>query len=108
MSEETGQPEQSIEELQKRYTQLNTRKIQAETKLDEAEKQLKQLKSQAKEKYKTDDIDELRKMLDKMKTENEEKRREYQENLDRIESDLNSVDEKFAAATNEDQQGDVE
>ncbi len=94
-----NQEEQNIEELQKRFTDLNTRKIQAETNLENSRKQLELHKEQAREKYGTDNVDELRKQLDDMKAENERKRREYQESLDKIEEDLSKVDEKFASAT---------
>ncbi|QDT31676.1 hypothetical protein [Thalassoglobus polymorphus] len=97
-NEQSEIKEQGIEELQKRYNDLNTRKIQAETNLLNSQKQLETHKSQAREKYGTDDVAELRKQLEEMKAENERKRREYQESLDRIEKDLTQVDEKFADA----------
>lgn len=98
MSDDNTTGEQTIEQLQKRYNDLNTRKIQAETNFKNAEKQLDLLKQQAREKYKTDDIDELRSMLDEMTRENERKRREYQSSLDKIERDLDQVDQAFATA----------
>lgn len=88
---------QTIEELQARYNSLHTRKIQAETKLEDAEKQLEQLKRDARERYGTDDVDQLREMLQKMKDENDAKRRSYQQDLDRLESDLAKVEKDFAA-----------
>lgn len=87
---------QTIEELQQRYSRLNTRKIQAETNLDNARKQLESLKSQARETFGTDDIDELRDKLKEMQSENEQKRQSYQSSLDRIESELKKVDEEYA------------
>lgn len=89
--------EQSIEQLQDRYQALNKRKIQAETHLQNARDQLSQLKKQAQEAYGTDDVDELRKLLAKMKAENETKRQKYQAELDRIEGELATVEHKFAA-----------
>ncbi len=97
-NEQSEVKEQDIEELQKRYSDLSRRKIQAETNLEHSQKQLELHKSQAREKYGTDDVAELRKQLEEMKVENERKRREYQESLDRIEEDLTQVDEKFADA----------
>lgn len=90
--------EQSIEELQQRYEKLNTRKIQAETNLENTQKQLDSLKKDAREKYGTDDVVKLREKLSAMKSENDEKRRNYQAELDRIEGELQSVEKKFAAA----------
>ena len=51
--------EQSIEELQRRYQLLHTKKIQTETQRDGAKSRLDDLKRQAREKYGTDDLDEL-------------------------------------------------
>ena len=48
-------------------------------------KELERLKKDAREKYDTDDLNELRKLLDNMKAENERKRAAYQAELDRIE-----------------------
>lgn len=91
--------EQSIEELQLRYNGLNTRKIQAETNLKNAEKQLDQLKQQAREKYGTDDVEQLREQLTEMRNENDRKRREYQAELDRIDGELTKVDQEYSDAT---------
>ena len=89
---------QSIEELQKRYQKLDKRKTEAEIHLKNATKQLEELKKESREKYGTDDVTKLREKLDTMTSENEEKRRKYQADLDQIESDLADVEEKFAAA----------
>lgn len=93
---ETADP-QSIEELQSRYQKLNTRKIQAETNLVNAKKQLEQLQQEARDKYETDDLVTLRDKLDAMKAANESKRRDYQQQLDRIESELHAVEKRFVA-----------
>ncbi len=93
---ETAEP-QSIEDLQSRYQKLNTRKIQAETNLGNAKKQLEQLQQEARDKYETDDLAALRNKLDAMKAANEKKRRDYQQQLDRIESELHTVEQRFAA-----------
>ena len=69
--------QQSIEELQRRYSALNTRKIQADTHLETARKNLEQLKSEARAAYGTDDVAELQQKLAAMKAENEAQRRKY-------------------------------
>jgi chromosome segregation ATPase len=99
---ETGpnSAKQSIEELQKRYQKLNTRKIQAETNLENAKTQLERLRQDARENYGTDDVAELREKLDAMTAENEEKRSKYQVDLDRIEAELQAVEQTFAASEN--------
>jgi hypothetical protein len=65
--------------------------------LETAQQQLDRLKREAREKYGTDDVAELGKKLDAMRSENEVKRKSYQADLDRIETDLAAVEEKFAA-----------
>lgn len=95
-SEKNGQ--QSIEELRQRYAKLDKKKTEAETELRGAENRLKELQKEAREKYGSDDVAELRQMLDNLKQENETKRANYQTDLDRIESDLSAVEEKFAAS----------
>jgi phage shock protein A len=87
---------QTIEELRKRYEELNEKKITAAANHETARKQLTELKATAKEQWGTDDLEELRKKLKDMEAENERKRREYQGQLDKIEADLKEVDEKFA------------
>ena len=89
---------QSIEELRKRYDDLNTKKITAEANHKNAQKQLDDLKAAAKAQWNTDSLDELRKKLKEMEEENERKRSEYQGQLDKIEADLKDVDQKFIQA----------
>jgi predicted nucleic acid-binding Zn-ribbon protein len=91
-SNETSQ--QGIEELTKRYQDLNTRKIQAQTNLENAKKQLAELKKKAKKEYGTDELDELQKQLEDIRAENEEKRSKYQASLDLIEEKLEEVEKK--------------
>jgi hypothetical protein len=88
--------QQSIEELQQRFAQLNKRKIQAETSLELAKKQLELLRKEAREKYGTDDLAELQKKLDQMQAENETRRASYQQSLEQIEAELAAVEQKFA------------
>lgn len=87
---------QTIEQLQKRYADLNTRKITAEANLINAQKRLSELQKQARETYGTDDISELQSKLEQMTEENESKRRQYQHDLDQIEADLGEVEKKYA------------
>ncbi len=90
--------QQTIEELQKRYQNLRDKKVQAETHLSNAQAQLDDLKRQAREKYDTDDVPQLEQMLAKMRLENEQRRSQYQAELDRIEGNLAGVEERFALA----------
>jgi uncharacterized coiled-coil DUF342 family protein len=90
-----NQASQTIDQLQKRYQNLSEKKIKVETQRDHALTQLNELKAQAKELYGSDDVEELKKILEEMKTSNETKRSEYQESLDSIDAELAAVDEKF-------------
>ena len=97
-SAKTDKPKQSIDELRKRYQGLDKRKIEAETELKGAIKRLDELKKEARDTFGTDDILELQKKLKQMEAENESKRAAYQAELERIETDLASVESRFAAA----------
>lgn len=90
--------EQSIEELQRRYQGLHTKKIQAETQRDAAKQRLEELKSQARAKYGTDDLGQLRTKLDEMIAENARKRSAYQADLDRIEQGLAEIERQYSDA----------
>ncbi|MFP3982133.1 MAG: hypothetical protein ACLFV2_00375 [Desulfurivibrionaceae bacterium] len=91
---------ETIEQLTKRYQNLDKRKTTAEANLETAGSRLEELKKEAREKYGTDDLEELRKKLSEMETENERKRAEYQESLDRIEKDLEEVEKKYKTEDN--------
>ena len=88
---------QTIEQLRKRYEDLNNDKIKAGANYENAREQLNNLKAAALREYGTDDLDALRARLMEMQAENERKRSEYQIHLDKIESDLKEVDRKFSA-----------
>ena len=90
---EAASGQQSIEELQARYQKLNNQKVEAEINLKNAKKDLEKLKKEALEKYQTNDVAELRKILAQMTKENEEKREKYQQDLDKIEADLAKVEQ---------------
>jgi hypothetical protein len=96
-SRSAAKGQQTIEELQRRYQQLRDKKVAAETHYSNAQKQLDDLKRQARETYGTDDVAQLEQMLAKMRQENEQRRAQYQTELDRIEADLAGVEQRFAA-----------
>lgn len=82
----------SIEKLKAEYTKLNERKIQAETQLEGAKEQLAKLQKEAESEFGTSDLDELTKKLSEMEAENEKQRSEYQSLLDKISSDLATIE----------------
>lgn len=106
MTDPSNQPpaagEQTIEQLQQRYQELNRKKIQAETQRDNAKARLDELKAKAKRDYGTDDVAELQRKLDEMIAENARKRAKYQEDLDKIEEGLADVEAKFSEASSAD------
>jgi hypothetical protein len=105
-TEDQDQNQQTIEELSKRYQDLNTRKIQAEKNLKTAQKQLEELRKRAKKDHGTDDLDELKKKLNTLKAGNEAKRAAYQQSLDKIETDLAAVEAKHGSPDGSEEKGD--
>jgi chromosome segregation ATPase len=94
---EADSGEESIEQLQNRYADLNTKKIEAGVNLENATRTLNTLKEEARQKFGTDDVADLQEKLKAMKVENEEKRKNYQAELDRIETELAAVEERFTS-----------
>ena len=85
---------QDIETLKKRHRELDRKKTTAEANQRSAEDSLAKLKAEAKEKYGTDDLAELKARLEKMKTDNDLKRSEYQKHLDEIELKLQTIEKQ--------------
>jgi hypothetical protein len=96
---------QTIEQLQARYAALNTKKIQSETLLKQASQQLDTLQREARERYGTDDLKALQTKLQEMKNENERKRAEYQAALERIEGELEQVEQNYQATAGATKEG---
>jgi hypothetical protein len=92
---------QDIEELRQRHKGLETQKITAEANLNTSKDRLEELKQQAREQYGTDDLQELQKKLQEMKSDNQRKCAEYQQHLDDIERDLKKVEEQHTEAAAE-------
>jgi hypothetical protein len=90
--------QESIESLRLRYARLNERKITAAADLKNADEQLERLKQEARDQFGTDDAAELQKQLEELNRENERKRAEYQQHLDKIEADLNEAENTFGDA----------
>jgi hypothetical protein len=86
---------QDINALKQRYDDLREKKTIAETDLRNAERELQKLKKEAKEAYGTDDLTSLQKKLEAMRQANEDKRAAYQKALEKIENDLQAVEEKY-------------
>ena len=82
----------TIEELRRRFQDLNDQKVRAEQDLKNAEQSLGNLKAQAREAFGTDDPGELKAKLQQIEAENLRKRQEYQQSLDKIEASLRKVE----------------
>jgi len=87
---------QTIEQLQQRFHEFEHEKTRVETNRENAKRRLQLLKSEALEKYGTGDLKALEDQLQQLKIENEEKRVNYQKELDLIEQRLAEIEEKFA------------
>ena len=93
----TDEP-QDIELLKQRHKKLNEEKIKAETNEQRAREELDKLRAEARQKYGTDDLAKLQAMLEEMKQQNLQKRRDYQAHLDGIQAKLAEVEQKYAAS----------
>ena len=92
---------QSIEQLQARYREFAKQKIVVETDRKHAVEKLETLKKTAREKYGSDDLEQLQKTLESMKADNEKKRSEYQRELDKIETELAEIEDQFESENEE-------
>jgi hypothetical protein len=96
--------EPSIEELQKRYKSLETKKITAEANLRTSNQRLEDLKKQARQKYGADDLESLRAKLEEMRQENERKLLAYERHLAEIEASLSEVETDHAEIAKQESQ----
>ena len=92
---------QSLEQLAKRYRDLEERKIRNQAVLGETEKQLEDLLQEAEELFGTREVEELQVKLTQMETENEKKRADYQKQLSRIEQSLESISNELGSDDDE-------
>jgi hypothetical protein len=87
---------QTIEQLQARFQEFTKQKIVVETDRKHALEKLAELKASAREKYGSDDLEQLQQTLEKMKADNDRKRARYQQDLDNIEQKLAEIEEQYA------------
>lgn len=88
----------SIEELTKKYKELEASRIRADETLRNAQEQLKAVKERARKEFGTDNLDELRARLEEMKAENERRRAEFQQNIEQVSASLLEVEENYRDA----------
>lgn len=75
----------------------------AQANLANAEKQLSELRKKARDTYGTDNLEELKQQLERLKAENESKRAAYQQLLDSIEDQLTDVETRHGSADDAEQ-----
>ena len=83
--------DQSMETLKNRYKKLYDEKIRVETELKTTSAQLGAYQETAKTNWGTDNVKELEEKLQTIKQANEKQRKDYQEHLNAIESQLNAM-----------------
>ena len=86
--------DQSMETLKNRYKKLYDEKIRVETELKTTSAQLEIHKETARTNWGTDNIEELQERLGAIKQANEKQRKDYEDHLLAIESQLNAIKEE--------------
>lgn len=74
--------------LKQRYDKLREDKVRADANLTNAIAELTKLKIECRDKWGTDDVEELQRKYDEMVAENERLTQEFSEKLDKIDADL--------------------
>ena len=93
---------QDIEQLRRRFDDLNQKRIRTDANLQNARKRLEELQQRAREEFGTDNLEELQTKLAEMKIENEKRRVDYQASLDRIEQELAKIESDYTEAQDDD------
>lgn len=80
-----------LELLKAEYARLDKKRIETETNLKNREEQLNELRKKAEELYGTSDLNELRRLLEQWRTENERRVREYKQHIEEIKNRLGKL-----------------
>jgi hypothetical protein len=84
--------QQHLLELRKQHQSLHERKIATERDRQNLEERLRELHAQAEREYGTSDIEQLRRLLEERRQENERMVREYQQHIEDIQRRLQEID----------------
>jgi chromosome segregation ATPase len=84
--------QEKLESLKGDYKELETKKIQTETNIKTLEAELKKLRKQAQESFGTSDLEELKKLLEKRRQENETLVAEYEQHIRGIKERLAEIE----------------
>lgn len=85
-------PESELKQLKDKYDDLSVKKTRAETILEESKNSLDQLKKELRRDYQTDDLEELQRILKNKIEENQTKIDNYREHIEKIEQELNKIE----------------
>jgi hypothetical protein len=84
--------QKKLEALKGDYKELETKKIQTEANIKTLEAELKKLREQAQKSYGTSDLEELKKLLQKRRQENETLVAEYEQHIQGIQERLGEIE----------------
>lgn len=90
-------PLNEMQQLRKRYEDLDRMRTVCQTNLANATRTLEALQAQAREQYQTDDLEALHARLEQMKAGNQRLQEDYRASLDTIEASLKAVDQACRA-----------
>lgn len=77
-----------LETLRAEYAKLDKKRIETATQLKSREDQLRELKEKAIREYGTNDLNELKKLLEEWRAENERKVSQYKQHIEQIKKSL--------------------
>ncbi|WP_147819649.1 hypothetical protein [Salidesulfovibrio onnuriiensis] len=87
--------EQELQGLRRQYEALRDRKVRVEQDIVNLTAQLDELKARAEAEYKTSDPEELRKLLEEKRQENERVVAEYRQHINELQQGLQAVEQAF-------------
>jgi chromosome segregation ATPase len=93
--------QEKLEVLKRDYRDLDTRKIQTETNIRNLEEELQRLREQAQKNYGTSDLEELKRLLEERRQENERLVAEYEVHIKGIKDRLAAIDRQPAQEEHE-------
>jgi hypothetical protein len=93
--------QEKLEILKKDYRELDTRKITTEANITNLEEELERLREQAQKNYSTSDLEELKRLLEERRQENERLVAEYEVHIQGIKDRLAEIDNQPAQEQHE-------
>lgn len=90
---------EKFEQLKKKHQKLAERKVKVDVEMASCSRQLEQAKAEARELFKTDNLDALRKELVDILADNEKKTKAWEENLNEVEAQLTAAEKELGLST---------